>query len=163
MSSTDIRGESPQAVVEPGTVDMKLEVMAVPVSDIDRAKRFYQGLGWRTDAELTVGEHFRVVQITPTRSACSIVFGIGVTTAQPGSAQHLELAVHDIDVARDDLISRGVDVSEVFHYDAERRPVAGPDPQRASYGSYASFADPDGNAWLLQEITNRHPGRVWEG
>jgi catechol 2,3-dioxygenase-like lactoylglutathione lyase family enzyme len=143
-----------------GTVDMKLEVVTLPVSDVDRAKRFYQSLGWRMDADIVVGDAFRVVQVTPPRSASSIAFGKGVTTAEPGSAQRLILAVGDIDAAREDLVSRGVDVSGVFHLDGG--PVPGPDPQGRSYQTFASFSDPDGNGWLLQEITSRLPGREWE-
>jgi catechol 2,3-dioxygenase-like lactoylglutathione lyase family enzyme len=144
----------------PGTVDMKLEVVTLAVSDVDRAKSFYQGLGWRLDADIAVGDNFRVVQLTPPHSACSMSFGKGLTTAAPGSAQRLLLAVSDIDAARADLISRGAEVSEVFHLAGGR--VPGPDPERRSYQSYASFTDPDGNEWLLQEIKTRLPGREWE-
>jgi catechol 2,3-dioxygenase-like lactoylglutathione lyase family enzyme len=140
---------------------MKLEVVTVPVSDVDRAKGFYESLGWRLDVDFVLGEDVRAVQFTPTRSECSISFGKGLTTAEPGSAQRLELAVSDIEAARDDLIARGVEVSELFHLDgAEFLP--GPDPERRSYLTYASFNDPDGNGWLLQEITARLPGRSWE-
>ena len=145
---------------ETGTVDMKLEVVTVPVSDVDRAKRFYQGLGWRLDADIAVGDAFRVVQLTPPHSACSVAFGRGVTTGEPGSVQRLILAVYDIDAARADLVGRGTEVSEVFHLAGGR--VPGPDPQRRSYQTYASFSDPDGNEWLLQEIRTRLPGREWE-
>jgi catechol 2,3-dioxygenase-like lactoylglutathione lyase family enzyme len=145
---------------EPGKVDMKLEVVTLPVSDVDRAKAFYQGLGWRLDADIVRGENFRVVQLTPPHSACSISFGKGLTTAAPGSAQRLLLAVSDIDAAREDLVSRGAEVSEVFHLDGGR--VPGRDPQGRTYQTYAAFTDPDGNAWLLQEITSRLPGREWE-
>jgi catechol 2,3-dioxygenase-like lactoylglutathione lyase family enzyme len=148
-------------VPEVGSIDMKLEVVTLPVADVDRAKRFYQSLGWRLDADIVRGDDFRVVQLTPPRSGCSIAFGKGVTTAQPGSAQRLELVVYDIDSARADLISRGIDVGEVFHL--EGGPVPGPDPERRSYQTYASFSDPDGNGWLLQEIRERLPGRTWEG
>jgi catechol 2,3-dioxygenase-like lactoylglutathione lyase family enzyme len=148
--------ETPQA----GTIDMKLEVVTLPVSDVDRAKSFYQSLGWRTDADIVAGDAFRVVQLTPPHSSCSIAFGKGVTTAQPGSARRLLLVVSDIDAARSDLVDRGVEVSEVFHLAGGRAP--GPDPQRRSYQSYASFTDPDGNEWQLQEITTRLPGRDWE-
>jgi catechol 2,3-dioxygenase-like lactoylglutathione lyase family enzyme len=147
-------------VPEPGTIDMGLEVVTLPVSDIDRAKSFYLSLGWRLDADIVAGDAFRVVQLTPTHSACSISFGKGITTAAPGSAQRLELVVSDIDAARQDLLDRGVDVGDVFHLDGGPKP--GPDPQRRSYQSYASFADPDGNTWLLQEVTTRLPGRLWE-
>ena len=139
---------------------MKLEVVTLPVSDVDRAKRFYESLGWRLDADIARGDNFRVVQLTPPHSQCSISFGSGLTTAQPGSAQRLLLAVSDIDAARAALVSRGAEVSEVFHLDGGR--VPGPDPQGRSYQTYASFTDPDGNAWLLQEIKTRLPGREWE-
>jgi catechol 2,3-dioxygenase-like lactoylglutathione lyase family enzyme len=145
---------------EPGTVDMGLEVVTLPVSDVDRAKSFYLGLGWRLDADIVAGDAFRVVQVTPTHSACSVAFGKGVTTAAPGSAQRLLLVVSDIEAAREDLVERGVAVGEVFHLDGGPKP--GPDPQRRSYQSYASFTDPDGNGWQLQEVTARLPGRVWD-
>ena len=144
---------------EPATVDLKLEVVTLPVSDVDRAKAFYEGLGWRLDADIVVGDNFRVVQLTPPHSECSISFGKGLTTAAPGSAQRLLLAVSDIDAAREDLIKHGADVSEVFHLAGGR--VPGRDPQGRTYQTYASFNDPDGNEWLLQEITTRLPGRVW--
>ena len=145
---------------QPGTVDMNLEVVTLPVSDVDRAKDFYQNLGWRLDADIAVGDAFRVVQFTPTHSACSIAFGVGVTTGQPGSLRRLILAVSDIDAARQDLASRGVDVSGPFHLAGGR--VPGPDPEGRSYQTYAAFSDPDGNEFLLQEITTRLPGREWE-
>jgi catechol 2,3-dioxygenase-like lactoylglutathione lyase family enzyme len=148
--------EIPQA----GTIDMMLEVVTLPVSDVERAKRFYQSLGWRTDTDIVVGDAFRVVQLTPPHSSCSIAFGKGLTTAEPGSAQRLLLVVRDIDAARKDLISRDVEVTEVFHLAGGR--VPGPDPQGRSYQTYASFSDPDGNGWLLQEIRTRLPGREWE-
>ncbi|HXW34315.1 MAG TPA: VOC family protein [Acidimicrobiales bacterium] len=156
MTSTETARDAPQKA----TVQMTLEVVTLPVSDVDRAKRFYESLGWRTDADIVAGDNFRVVQLTPYHSNCSISFGKGLTTAEPGSAQRLELVVSDIDAAREDLTRRGVDVSEVFHLDGGR--VPGPDPQRASYKTYASFSDPDGNSWLLQEIRTRLPGRTWE-
>jgi catechol 2,3-dioxygenase-like lactoylglutathione lyase family enzyme len=131
------------------------------VSDVDRAKNFYQSLGWRLDADFELGNDVRVVQLTPPHSQCSITFGKGLTTAEPGSAQRMELVVSDIDAARADLVSRGVEVSDVFHLDGGRA-LPGPDPDHNSYLSYASFSDPDGNAWLLQEITTRLPGREWE-
>jgi catechol 2,3-dioxygenase-like lactoylglutathione lyase family enzyme len=159
MTGTDVSSSVSAQVPEVGIVDMKLEVVTLPVSDVDRAKRFYQGLGWRLDADIAVGDAFRVVQVTPPRSACSVSFGKGLTTDVPGSVQRLLLAVDDIDAARADLISRGAEVSEVFHLDGER--VPGPDPQRRSYRSYVSFSDPDGNGWLLQEIKTRLPGREW--
>ena len=141
-------------------MDMMLEVVTLPVSDVDRAKAFYESLGWRTDADIVAGDAFRVVQVTPPHSGCSISFGKGLTNAAPGSAQRLLLVVRDIDAARAELVSRGVDVSEVFHLDGG--PVPGPDPQRRSYQSYVSFADPDGNGWQLQEVTTRLPGREWD-
>ena len=160
MSSAGVGTDTATEIAEVGTVDMKLEVVTLPVSDVDRAKAFYQSLGWRLDADIVVGENFRVVQVTPPHSACSVAFGKGVTTAEPGSAQRLILAVDDIDAAREDLVRRGADVSGVFHLDGG--PVPGPDPEGRSYQTYASFSDPDGNAWLLQEIKTRLPGREWE-
>jgi catechol 2,3-dioxygenase-like lactoylglutathione lyase family enzyme len=138
-------------------VDMNLEVVTVPVSDVDRAKAFYQSLGWRLDADIVAGDDFRVVQFTPPHSQCSIHFGKGLTTAEPGSLDRVILAVKDIDAARADLVSRGVDVGEVY----ETKPPGSDVPGR-SYFAYASFSDPDGNGWLLQEITTRLPGREWE-
>ena len=148
-------------VPEAGTIHMKLEVIALPVSDVERAKRFYQSLGWRLDADFDLGEGRRVVQLTPTHSECSIAFGSGFIKAQPGSAERLELVVSDIEAARDDLISRGVEVSDFFHFGPDG---SGPglDPERRTYQSYATFSDPDGNGWLLQEVTTRLPGREWE-
>ena len=150
-------------------VDMKLEVVVLGVSDVERAKAFYENLGWRLDADFATGDDFRVVQLTPHNSEASIIFGKGVTSAKPGSADSLVLAVDDINAARDDLIARGVDVSEVFHYaggpfnNAVKDPrVGGRDPQGRSYSSFASFKDPDGNGWLLLEIQTRLPGRVWK-
>lgn len=145
------------------SVDMKLEVITIPVADLDRAKAFYAGLGWRLDADFSHGET-RVVQFTPPGSPGSIHFGTDLTPAAPGSAQRLVLVVSDIQAAREDLIGRGVEVSEVFHYADGPAPfgarVRGVAPDRASYGSYATFRDPDGNGWLLQEVTSRFPGRV---
>jgi catechol 2,3-dioxygenase-like lactoylglutathione lyase family enzyme len=157
MASTDVGIDL--ATQEQGAlgVDMKLEVVTVPVADVDRAKRFYRSLGWRLDADVAGGDDFRVVQFTPPHSQASIHFGKGLTAAEPGSADRLILAVADIDAAREDLISRGVEVSEV----EERRPP-GVGPEERSYFEYASFADPDGNGWLLQEITTRRPGREWQ-
>ncbi len=158
MSSTDVGSASSTETAELSTIDMKLEVVTLPVSDVDRAKSFYQSLGWRLDIDLVAGDDFRAVQFTPPRSQCSIHFGKGVTTAEPGSVQLLELVVDDIDSARDDLISRGVDVSEVY----EQRPPGFESVEGRSYFMYASFSDPDGNGWLLQEVTTRLPGREWE-
>ena len=160
MSSTDVSTNPPTEAPRMGTCDMKLEVVTLPVSDVDRAKAFYQSLGWRLDADIVAGDSFRVVQLTPPQSACSIAFGKGVTTGEPGSVQRLILAVEDINAAREDVGRCGVEVSEVFHLDGGR--VPGPDPQGRSYQTYASFSDPDGNGWLLQEITSRLPGREWE-
>jgi catechol 2,3-dioxygenase-like lactoylglutathione lyase family enzyme len=147
-------------------VDMKLEVVVVPVSDVDRAKRFYQALGWRLDADFAREADFRVVQLTPPGSSCSVIFGTGVTSAVPGSAEGLQLVVTDIEAARAEVVACGVDVSEVFHDaggvfhhagTADRAP--GPAPEHKSYGSFVSFGDPDGNSWFIQEITTRRPGR----
>ena len=160
MSSTGVGTDTATETPEVGTVDMKLEVVTLAVSDVDRAKAFYQSLGWRLDADIVRGDNFRVVQLTPPHSACSVSFGKGVTKAAPGSAERLILAVDDIDAAREALVARGAEVSAVFHLDGG--PVPGPDPEGRSYQTYASFKDPDGNAWLLQEIKTRLPGRVWE-
>jgi catechol 2,3-dioxygenase-like lactoylglutathione lyase family enzyme len=160
MSTSNEGGDALAERIEPGKLDMKLEVVTVAVTDVDRAKRFYQRLGWRLDADIVVGDHFRVVQLTPPHSACSVAFGKGLTSADPGSAQRLILAVQDVDAVREDLVRRGIEVSGVFHLAGG--PVPGPDPERRSYQSYVSFSDPDGNAWLLQEIRTRLPGREWE-
>ena len=153
-------------------VDMKLEIVVVPVSDVDRAKAFYANLGWRLDADFAGPDDYRVIQFTPPGSPGSVIFGKNVTAAAPGSMQGLYLIVSDIESARNDLLGRGVEVSEVFHaagdvhggpdepYLFGRRRVSGPDPGRGSYRSFASFRDPDGNGWLFQEITARLPGRV---
>jgi catechol 2,3-dioxygenase-like lactoylglutathione lyase family enzyme len=164
MATSAIRSSNATAGAQSGKVDMKLEVIAIPVSDVDRAKQFYAGLGWRLDADFSGGDG-RVVQFTPPGSDCSVHFGTNITSARPGSAQNLFLIVSDIQAARDDLLERGVTVSEVFHFgglnrlDASAR-LSGPDPDRLSYGAYASFSDPDGNTWLLQQITTRLPGRI---
>ena len=139
---------------------VNLEVVTVPVSDVDRAKAFYASLGWRLDADIVRGENFRVVQFTPPLSGCSVAFGKGLTTGEPGSVKRLILAVADIDSARLDLLTRGVEVSGLFHLDGGR--VPGRDPQGRTYQTYAAFSDPDGNEWLLQEITARLPGRTWD-
>jgi catechol 2,3-dioxygenase-like lactoylglutathione lyase family enzyme len=140
---------------------MKLEVDVIPVSDVDRSKQFYAGLGWRLDADIIRGDSFRIVQFTPPGSGCSVSFGKGVTAVDPGSATG-ELIVSDIEGARGELVGRGVDVTEVYHGSpfSEAGRLSGPDPEHRSYSSYASFDDPDGNRWLLQEITTRLPGRV---
>ena len=158
MSSTQVSTEpkSTPGVRTARTVDLKLEAIPIPVSDIDQAKAFYEGLGWRLDADFMVGKDFRAVQLTPPGSPCSIHLNpMGV----PGSAQGMFLVVSDIDAARQELIAHGVDVSEVFHFDGEHRPVPGPDPKLPSYGTYAAFSDPDGNRWVLQQVTTRLPGR----
>jgi len=142
-------------------IDLKLEAVVIPVSAVDRAKRFYGNLGWRLDADFAAGDEFRVVQFTPPGSPCSIHFGKGLTSATPGSASGLYLVVSDIVAARAELIDRGADVSDVFHRAGPGQPLLnGPDPERRSYFSYATFSDPDGNGWLLQEVTVRFPGRV---
>jgi catechol 2,3-dioxygenase-like lactoylglutathione lyase family enzyme len=154
------------------TVDMELEVVVIPISDVDRAKRFYDGLGWRLDADFASGDDYRVIQFTPPGSGASVIFGKNLTAAAPGSAQGLYLIVSDIEAARNDLLARGVKVSEAFHdaggvytgrdepYLFGRRRVSGPDPEHRTYRSFASFSDPDGNGWLFQEVTTRLPGRV---
>ncbi|MER8683352.1 VOC family protein [Mesorhizobium sp. M1405] len=145
-------------------IDLKLEAVVIPVSDVDRAKRFYGGLGWRLDADFPVGDTFRVVQFTPPGSPSSIHFGTGLTSAAPGSAQGLYLIVSDIEAARAQLVARGADASEVFHRAGPGQPaISGKDPEGRSYSSFASFKDPDGNGWLLQEITARLPGRLEAG
>ena len=162
MSSTQVSTEQQGATGVPAapTVDLKLEVVVIPVSDVDRAKRFYQGLGWRLDADFAAGESWRVVQFTPPGSPCSIHFGNGVTTAAPGSFKNLYLVVSDIEAARRELKGRGADVSPSFHFTAFGAPPSpGPDPNGGSYMTFASFSDPDGNTWLLQEIKTRLDGR----
>jgi len=160
MSSTQTIHEHAVGTVLPATVDLKLEVVNLPVADVDRAKSFYEGLGWRLDGEFTNGPNWRAVQMTPPGSPCSIHFGKGITDAVPGSVKNLYLVVSDIEAARNDLIARGVDVSAPFHFTSiGGAPVPGLDPERRSYFSYASFSDPDGNGWLLQEVTTRLPGR----
>ena len=150
-------------------MDMKLEVLVIPVSDVDRAKAFYEKLGFRLDIDYAPNEKFRVIQFTPPNSAASIIFGKGITSERRGSADSLVLAVDDVDAARKDLIGRGISVSEIFHYaggpfnNAVENPrITGRDPQGRSYYSFASFEDPDGNGWLMQEITIRLPGREWK-
>ena len=150
-------------------MDMKLDVLVLPVSDVDRAKAFYEKLGFRLDIDYAADEHFRGVQFTPPGSDSSIIFGKGITSARPGSVDILVLAVDDVDAARDDLIGRGINVSEVFHYaggpfnnSVENPRVGGRDPEGRSYFSFASLEDPDGNGWLLQEIKDRLPGRDWK-
>jgi catechol 2,3-dioxygenase-like lactoylglutathione lyase family enzyme len=160
MSRAKVRNETVTKSPRARRVDMKLEVIVIPVSDVDRAKRFYGGLGWRLDADVVTGDDFRVVQFTPPGSPCSIIFGTGVTSALPGSAQGLHLIVPDIEAARAELVDRGVDVSElfhdvggVFHHAGREGRSSGPDATRRSYASFASFSDPDSNGWLFQEVT----------
>jgi catechol 2,3-dioxygenase-like lactoylglutathione lyase family enzyme len=150
-----------------GAPDLKLEVVVLPVSDVDRAKGFYEGLGWRLDADFATGPDFRVVQLTPPGSQASIIFGKGITSAEPGSIDALQLTVSDIEDARERLVVHGADVSEVFHdaggvfhHAGNEARVSGSADEHADYGSFASFSDPDGNGWMLQEINTRLPGRV---
>jgi predicted enzyme related to lactoylglutathione lyase len=157
MNSSDVSSVTSPEAAGRSMIDMNLEVVTLPVSDIDRAKSFYASLGWRFDIDLVVSDEVRTVQFTPPHSGCSIQFGKGGTAAEPGSAAGLILAVEDIDAARADLVSRGVDVSEV----QEARPPGFDSPGR-SYFARASFSDPDGNSWQLQEITTRLPGREWD-
>jgi catechol 2,3-dioxygenase-like lactoylglutathione lyase family enzyme len=171
MSTVEAR-EVANKIPQVQGVDMKLEVAVIPVSDVDRAKEFYAKLGWRLDAEYASGDDYRVIQFTPPGSGTSVIFGKNVTAAAPGSAQGLYLVVSDVEAARKDLLGRGVEVSEVFHgadgtfagpdepYLFGRIRVKGPDPERRTYRSFASFRDPDGNGWLFQEVTARLPGRV---
>lgn len=160
MNSTQVRNDSATETASAPTVDLKLEAVVIAVLDVDRAKRFYGSLGWRLDADIVRGHDFRIVQFTPTGSPCSIQFGTGVTSAVPGSAQGLYLVVSDIEAARAELVHRGAEVSELFHRDPGGHRLSGPDPQRQSYASFATFSDPDGNGWLLQEVTKRLPGRI---
>src|SRR6476661_11084950 len=169
MSTTAMPSTNTAGDPHLGRIDMKLEVVAIPVSDVDRAKEFYGGLGWRLDADFAFDNAFRVVQFTPPGSGCSIQFGSKITSATPGSAQGIYLIVTDVQAARDELASHGVDVSDVLHpetpgaqfrTDDRSGRVTGPAPDHASYSSFATFSDPDGNGWLLQEVTTRLPGRV---
>ena len=168
MSTAQVSNERATHVPTAATVDLKFEVVVIPVSDVDRAKRFYGSLGWRLDADFAFDNGFRVVQFTPPGSGCSVQFGTNITSAAPGSAQSLYLIVSDIEAARDELVARGAKISEVFHAgttgaqfqrDGTSGRVSGPAPDHASYGSFATFSDPDGNSWLLQEIKTRLPGR----
>ena len=166
MSTADVRSETSAVNPDAPPMNMQLEVVVVPVSDVDRAKHFYQSLGWGLDADYVGDEDFRIVQLTPPGSACSIIFGTGLTTAAPGSAQGLQLTVTDVEAARAELIGLGADVSEVFHdaggvfhHTGTAGRVSGPAQDHQSYGSFVSFHDPDGNDWYLQEITTRLPGR----
>jgi catechol 2,3-dioxygenase-like lactoylglutathione lyase family enzyme len=168
MSTNEVRNNEAAGSRNAGRVDMKFEVVVIPVSDVDRAKEFYLRLGWRLDADRAAGTNFRLVQFTPPGSGSSIQFGVNLTSAAPGSAQAMLLAVSDIEAAREQLAARGVETSEVFHCEngtACRFPgmgtrVNGAQPERLSYSSFVSFSDPDGNGWLLQEVTRRLPGRV---
>jgi|KBSMisStandDraft_5_1062788.scaffolds.fasta_scaffold18474_6 catechol 2,3-dioxygenase-like lactoylglutathione lyase family enzyme len=172
MATTDSLRPTITEKPKRASADMKLEIVMIPVSDVDRAKQFYGDLGWRLDADFAAGDEFRVIQFTPPGSATSVMFGRNVTPAAPGSAQGLYLVVSDIQVARDELIGRGVAVSELFHGSDDvhvgpdapflfgRLRVGGPHPGHGSYRSFASFSDPDGNGWLLQEVTARAPGRI---
>jgi catechol 2,3-dioxygenase-like lactoylglutathione lyase family enzyme len=174
MSDPKARSETTIETPSTRTVDLKLEIVVIPVSDVDRAKRFYGDLGWRLDADFADGDDYRVIQFTPPGSGCSVIFGKNVTAAAPGSAQGLYLIVSNIEAARAALRARGVEISEPFHdaggvYAGTHEPylfgrvrVGGPDPEHRSYRSFASFRDPDGNGWLLQEVTARLPGRVAE-
>jgi len=159
MSSTEVHSASRDASVE--KVDMKLEVQIIPVSDVDRSKKFYESLGWRLDGDVAPLDGLRIVQFTPPGSGASVTFGTGLTTAAPGSAEG-GLIVSDIVTAHHDVVSRGIDASEIWHgppFPPEAR-QPGPDPERTSYGSFFSFNDPDGNTWLVQEVTTRLPGRI---
>jgi catechol 2,3-dioxygenase-like lactoylglutathione lyase family enzyme len=169
MSTTEVSADEAAGTASVSRVDLKLEVVAIPVSDVDRAKEFYGGLGWRLDADFRFDNGFRVVQFTPPGSSGSIQFGTNLTSAAPGSAQGLYLIVSDIEAARDDLAAHGAEVSEVFHAgapgaqfqrDGASGRASGPAPDHQSYNSFAIFGDPDGNSWLLQEVTTRLPGRV---
>jgi len=169
MSTTEDRSSDAGGTANAGSADMKLEVIVIPVSDVDHAKEFYGSLGWRLDADVAAGDNFRLVQLTPPGSECSIQFGTGLTSAEPGSVQGLYLIVSDIEAARAGLVARGAKVSEVFHegapgarfgHDGTKSRVSGPSPGHASYGSFVSFSDPDGNGWLFQEVTTRLPGRI---
>ena len=165
MSSTQTVNERATQEPNAAAVDLKLEVVVLPVSDVDRAKRFYENLGWRLDADFANGDDWRLVQLTPPGSPCSVMLGKGFTTAVPGSVQGTFLVVDDLEAARAELMGHGVDVSEVFHFQGDllnarsNGQTPGRDPQGRSYFSFASFKDPDGNGWLLQEVTTRFPGR----
>jgi catechol 2,3-dioxygenase-like lactoylglutathione lyase family enzyme len=167
MSSTEASGNDASGTASVKDADTNLEVVVIPVSDVDRAKEFYSRLGWRLDADVAPADDFRLIQFTPPGSGCSVQFGTNLTSATPGSAQGLYLTIADIDGARDKLIAGGVEVGEVFHegtpgdrFHATNGRVSGPAPDHASYGSFASFSDPDGNGWLIQEVTTRLPGRI---
>ena len=169
MSSTEVRSEDATRDASVGRVDLKFEAVVIPVSDVDRAKAFYAQLGWRLDADFAFDNGFRVVQFTPPGSGCSVQFGTNITSAAPGSAKGLYLVVSDIEAARIELAAGGAEVGEVFHPgtpgaqfqpDGTSGRVSGRAPEQASYSSFAEFSDPDGNGWLLQEVTTRLPGRI---
>jgi catechol 2,3-dioxygenase-like lactoylglutathione lyase family enzyme len=166
MSTTEARSNDDGGVASAGTIDMKLEVVVIPVSDVDRAKQFYEKLGWRLDADFATGDDFRIVQLNPPGSGCSIQFGTNVSSAPPGSAQSLYLIVTDIEAARAELANSGVEVSPTFHEASggarfhEEGRASGRATDDQTYGSFATFNDPDGNGWLLQEVTTRLPGRI---
>jgi catechol 2,3-dioxygenase-like lactoylglutathione lyase family enzyme len=169
MATTEVRNDDARSEANVTRADFKLEVVVIPVSDVDRSKEFYRTMGWRLDADFAFDNGFRVVQLTPPASGCSVQFGTNITSAAPGSAQGLYLIVGDIEAARDELAARGVEISGVFYpatpgaqfqSDTTTGRVNGPAPDHASYGSFATFSDPDGNGWLLQEVTTRLPGRV---
>jgi len=171
MNIAEKQSEIAAEILRASTIKMKLEVVVIPVSDVDRAKRFYSDLGWRLDIDYTTtGDEYRVIQFTPPGSECSVIFGRNVSSAAPGSAKGLHLIVSDIQVARDELLNRGVEISEpfhdaggIFHHAAGGSLISGPNPQRKSYASYASFTDPDGNGWVLQEVTARLTGHIEDG
>ncbi len=170
MSNTSTRSERAVETSGGATFDMKLEIVVIPVTDVDRAKRFYRELGWRLDLDYKAGDGYRVIQYTPPGSGCSVMFGKNITAAEPGSAQGLYLIVTDLEAARNELLRRGIEISEpfhdtggVFHHADAKCQVSGFNPQRKSYASYASFSDPDGNTWLLQEITARLSGDMEVG
>ena len=170
MNSVQVNSRREARTAEAAVVDMKLEVVVIPVSDVDRAKEFYARLGWRLDADVATGDDFRLVQFTPPGSGCSVHFGTNLTSAAPGSLQSLHLIVDDVEVARNGLVARGIQASQVFHcesgfacrFGGPEAPgrVTGPATDRQSYGSFVAFSDPDGNSWLFQEVTTRLPGRV---
>ena len=170
MTMTELRSEPAANEYRASTFDMRFEVVVIPVSDVDRAKRFYSSLGWRLDIDFIDGDDYRVIQFTPTGSGCSVIFGINVTTALPGSMQGLHLIVSDIEAASADLIRRGISISEpfhdtggIFHHANGDRVAFGPNPMRKSYASFAAFSDPDGNGWVFQEVTARLTGYLEPG
>ena len=169
MNATQTHAEAATAGKGAQPLDMKLEVLVIPVSDVDRAKQFYANLGWRLDVDIAKDEQFRVVHFTPPGSHCSVLFGKGVTTQEPGSGQGFHLIVSDLNAVRATLVGKGVEVSEIFHdigglfhHAGTEGRVSGPHPEGQSYGSFAAFSDPDGNGWIFQEVTTRRPGRISE-